>query len=389
MRRRGLGLSRFAFVAALCTLATVGCAAEKTVPLLGSSLASGASGSAHSATSGYLFVASADAYPLGRNTQISVYAPDQSTASAVFAAGPGASSNVTRAIAFDAVGNLYVADDWNSLITVFPPGKTWPAHFIGWGIDRPSAMAFDRQGNLYVLNCPGFRPYYPLAGSVTVFKRGATKPWYTIQKGIGTYPWAMAIDASGNLYVANCPSCELSRGLGAAVAGNVVVYRPHATKPSRVITEGIQGPSALHIDAANNLYVANVGANGLHGTYSSVAFYPAGTNVATLTITQGLAYPVALAIDGKGDLDVANFGNGYKSISVTEYAAGQTTPVTTIPMGIAPIALTVDATGNLYVLARNVHTCCGEVTAYAPQSTTPFVSITSEIYETTAFGISP
>ena len=98
-------------------------------------------------------------------------------------------------------------------------------------------------------------------------------------------PWAMAFDASGNLFVAD-------RSLAA-----VSEFAPGSTTPTATLT-GLSNPQGLVFDSSGNLFVANEG----NGTVSE--FAPASTTpTATLT---GLSYPVALAFDSSGNLYVAN-----------------------------------------------------------------------------------
>lgn len=115
------------------------------------------------------------------------------------------------AIAFDASGNVYVANSSGStcgttdgeptcnVVLVYPPLSKSPSGGITTGIDNPDALAFDSSGNLYVANEGG--------NTVTVYAAGSGTPSRTISIGIH-HPDALAIDADGNLYVADaCGSC--------------------------------------------------------------------------------------------------------------------------------------------------------------------------------------
>ena len=54
-------------------------------------------------------------------------------------------------LAFDAGGNLYVANEGNNTISkVTPAGVVSP--FVSSGLDEPTGLAFDAGGNLYVAN---------------------------------------------------------------------------------------------------------------------------------------------------------------------------------------------------------------------------------------------
>jgi hypothetical protein len=340
---------------------------------------------AHSAFKGSLYVVSA-INAQGGDEAVLLYPPGGAAHSAEFLPGPR--SGATRAIAFDRSANVYFANDTND-VTVFRPGQTWPSRYIGWGIDQPDALAFDATGNLYVLNCPGCTGLVPPAASISVYKPGKTLPARTIVKGLSSYPWAMAMSRGGTLYVANCPSCDLSNGLGKHSAGNVVAYKLGASAPSLKITKGIAGPSALTFDSAGNLYVANIGAS---ATQSFISVFPPGKTTPSLTISAGLDHPLALAVDSSNDVFVAN-EVGIGSSSVTEYAPGTTAPELTISTPGVPVMLATDASGNLYVAnqmndSSNPY-AYGTVLVYAPGSSTPTVAIDDNILVPVAIGISP
>ena len=54
-------------------------------------------------------------------------------------------------LAFDAAGNLYVANYGNNTISkVTPAGAV--STFVSSGLDDPDGLAFDAAGNLYVAN---------------------------------------------------------------------------------------------------------------------------------------------------------------------------------------------------------------------------------------------
>ena len=166
------------------------------------------------------------------------------------------------------------------------------------GLAGPSAVALDAQGNLYVAN--------EAANTVSVFAPGGTSPTRTLT-GVSK-PVALAIDAQGNLFVAN----------GNFTGTTVSVFAPGSTSPTRTLT-GLSGPSALAFDAQGNLYVANF----QFGTVS--VFAPSSTSpTATL---KGVATARALAFDAQGNLYVAS---GFVGSTVSVFAPGSTTPTATL-----------------------------------------------------------
>jgi sugar lactone lactonase YvrE len=124
-------------------------------------------------------------------------------------------------------------------------------------------------------------------------------------KGL-TNPFGIAIDQSGNIYVANR---SFSYG------GNVVVYAPGKKSPSRTITDGVTSPVGIAIDANDTLYVANIFQN-------TVAEYKSGTSDPYQMITQGLDYPIDVSVNEQGWLYVDNASDS----SVSEFAPGSLKP---------------------------------------------------------------
>ncbi|HEY1656600.1 MAG TPA: hypothetical protein VGF86_15965 [Candidatus Tumulicola sp.] len=80
-----------------------------------------------------------------------------------------------------------------SSVTVYPTGSDRAERTISQGIAQASALAFDASGNLYVAN--------KAANTVTVYSPGSDTVLKTLQGFDG--PDALKFDAHGNLYVAN------------------------------------------------------------------------------------------------------------------------------------------------------------------------------------------
>jgi len=133
-------------------------------------------------------------------------------------------------------------------------------------------------------------------------------------------PLGLAVDASGNLYVAN------------HVGNNILIYNSsYVQQTSETITSGIKQPTGLAIDANGNLWVANY-ANSNGGASGSITEYTAGVMQSSNTITNVVVGPQNMVLDELGDLWVNNNGG-----SLTAYVTAGTfgPPATlqqTIPM---------------------------------------------------------
>jgi streptogramin lyase len=112
-------------------------------------------------------------------------------------------------------------------------------------------------------------------------------------------PTALAVDMSGNLWVAN-------QG-----GNNILKFNPsYVFQPKATITAGISAPTGIAFDPAGNLWVVD-------SVDGEVTEYTNGVQNTAATITAGLVNPLGIAIDGLGNIWVANaFTN------VTVYAEG-------------------------------------------------------------------
>ena len=132
--------------------------------------------------------------------------------------GPQALFSGPSGLAVDSSGTVYVADTWNNLIRKITPGgevTTWAGSVQGYADGTganasffgPSGLAVDSNGNVYVADAWNhlIRKITP-SGVVTTLAGTARVGGY--EDGIGTQasfsgPTGLAIDRSGNLYVAD------------------------------------------------------------------------------------------------------------------------------------------------------------------------------------------
>ena len=123
---------------------------------------------------------------------------------------------------------------------------------------------------------------------------------------------AVSTDSAGDAYV-------LERGNGSSTAD--VLFYPAAGGAAQVVVAqgaGLVSPSAMAVDGAGNIYVANTPAG--IGASTSIARFGADGSI-NLSYATGLLYVNAMAVDGFDDLFVAMGGSVH---NVTEiYAGGQ------------------------------------------------------------------
>jgi sugar lactone lactonase YvrE len=210
------------------------------------------------------------------------------------------------------------------------------AHFVGAHIPlpigvlaQPYGVAVDANGNIYVADSAN-NSISKLTPSGVVSSGG---PFPT---GDGS-PYGIAVDAAGNLFVSD------------NVKNEVVKWTLQAGgyyKKSVLPLKGLNGPMGVAVDAQGNVYVADsqnnrvIQATPFKSTYSQ-----------SLVPTSPLSQPEGVAVDASGNLYVADtlhlrvIKETASSSGWTESLVVDVTNYTTRPTGVA-----VDAAGDVFVL---------------------------------------
>jgi sugar lactone lactonase YvrE len=277
--------------------------------------------------------------------------------------GPGFyKPHATRAV------TLYVSDAQNNAIELYSTYTKNPVQVgeITQGINFPVNIAIDRSGTLYVANAFG--------NTVTEYPLGSTSPSVTLSTQI-VNPNSVAVDSKGTVYVTSGESVgEYS----------VLEFKRGKLKP-HIQVSGFDNPVGLAIDASDNLYVGDAGANKVYKVAK-------GTTTPMDLQLNDLGDPTGLAFDKKDNLWVSNDAPLYQGslnlFSVHGFKVGQTTPFATIentchqtgcPGLDGPYAIGIDARNTLY--AGNSFNYPGDVTSYKK----PFLM--QRLFETFSQGI--
>jgi DNA-binding beta-propeller fold protein YncE len=145
-------------------------------------------------------------------------------------------------------------------------------------------------------------------------------------------PDALALDKAGNVFVANF------------LGQSITEYAAGKTKALRVITKSVWNPDALMFDTTGNLYVADFASRDSQN--GAVTVYDPHTGRLLATITSDVVRPGGLAFSGDGQLLVSNTGNN--SVSIYNRGLKLSREITD---GIDhPTELQIDKRGYLYVL---------------------------------------
>jgi streptogramin lyase len=289
--------------------------------------------------------------PTGVVTTIAGTAGSQGTADGT---GGAAFFNGPSGVAVDSAGNLYVADTGNDTIreitpTVVSGVTTWVVTTIAGqpeiegtadgtgsaaGFYHPFGVAVDSAGNVYVADTGNntIREITPTVVSgittwaVTTLAGMATIPQHVDGTGTGARfagPHGVAVDSTGNLYVADLDSDTIRKITPTPLSGVTtwVVTTLAGTGYSGGSSDGAGGaaqffdPESVAVDSAGNVYVADTGNDTIRGiTPAGVVTTLAGTagSPGSANGTGGAARfdkPIGVAVDGAGNLYVADSAN--------------------------------------------------------------------------------
>jgi streptogramin lyase len=122
-------------------------------------------------------------------------------------------------------------------------------HHTGGGLAQPTGVAVDAAGNIWVANA---------ANNVSEFgpSGAALSPAAGYTAGSLSSPSALAIDLSGNAWVTN-------------LTGSVTRLAPLGASATNFTAGGFNQPSAIAIDGSGNVWIANNGKSTVSGLTSS------------------------------------------------------------------------------------------------------------------------
>ncbi len=209
-------------------------------------------------------------------------------------------------------GDLYVADNSTGSVFKFTPGANQST--FASGFSQPAALAFDREGNLFVADTGGGQG---LSAIVKVAPDGTKSTFAEV--GVNFYD--MAIDGAGNLFVSD--------------AIEILRFMPDRTQS--VFAPDVDGVWSLAFDREGNLY-AGLCATGLD---EILKFASNGSRSVFVSFAGATQCTTALAFDNAGDLFVKR---GDSILRITP-AGDQST----FASGFFQNALAFDNDGNLFV----------------------------------------
>jgi sugar lactone lactonase YvrE len=300
--------------------------------------------------------------------------------------GTGAAASFTypTGINFDAAGNLFVADQGNNQIrkitsagvvstvsgTLAPGSSNASAIGAVASYSSPSSVAVDITNNIYIADFANNQiRKIATTGAVTTFagttSSGNVNATGTLAKFNG--PASVAVDAAGNVYVADFNNHAIRKVTAAGVVTTLAGGAGAGNVDGTGTAAKFNGPRSVAVDLTGNVYVADANNNKIRkvsaaGVVTTLAGSGAIGNVDGNGAAATFFHPAGVAVDANGNVYVADTDNNLvrkitPAGAVTSVAGSGYLALIT-PFN-APASVAVDAAGtNIYVassLGNTIH----------------------------------
>lgn len=240
----------------------------------------------------------------------------------------------------------------------------------------PTGVAVDTAGNVYVADSNNnmIRKITP-AGAVSTLA-GTNTAWGFLN-GTGTaatfnWPQGIAVDTAGNVYVADTSNHAIRKITPVGVVSTLAGTGTAGSANGAAASATFSSPYGVAVDAAGNVYVADTGnhlirkiAGGQVTTFAGSTLAGAFGGFANGTGTSSMFdAPMDVAVDGVGNVYVADAANQLIRL-ITPNGVVTTLAGTTKTMGsrdgpalsatfTSPKGVAVDSAGNVYVSDENM-----------------------------------
>lgn len=317
-------------------------------------------------------------------------------------------------VATDSQGNLFIADTGNNRIRKVTPagiistvaGSGTGGGFSGDGgpanaaqLMGPNGVAVDAQGNLLIADTINHRIRKVTPGGIITTVAGSGLGGFGGDGGPATvarlsYPQDVAVDAQGNLFIADSGNGSIRKvtpaGIISTVAGTGRQARDFTGDGGSATSSALRYPTSVAADAQGNLFIAEfylsrirrVASNGIITTAAGIGA-TGFSGDGSFAIDAQIGSPWGVAVDGAGNLLIADYSsNRIRKVTpngiITTVAgvgtagfSGDFGPAASAQLNL-PQAMTVDAEGNVYIAdtwnyrIRKVTTHAGPVLTLDP-----------------------
>ncbi len=323
-------------------------------------------------------------YAVGGTAGSAGYTGDGGPATAARLNGPDG-------IATDGSGNIFFCDRISKVVrriladgTISTVAGNGHDKFCGDGgpatqavLDSPMASAFDAAGNLYIAdygnNC--VRVVHSSGGISTFAGDALAGAGFAGDGGPATaarlnHPKGVATDAAGNVYISDAGNSCIRV---VHTSGNISTYAGtplssgYAGDGGSAVSAQISDPTGMIMDSVGNLYFSDAGNHALRVVHTSGGISTvAGNGIAGnggdggAASASQLVYPMGLAFDGSGNLYVADSGAArvrviHTSGNIDAFAgtgtpgfSGDGTAAVSAQLK-SPTGVAVDDTGNVLI----------------------------------------
>jgi sugar lactone lactonase YvrE len=205
----------------------------------------------------------------------------------------------------------------------------------------PGDLAVDHQGNLWVPTIA--TPSISSVWEVVEYAPGCGAPLATLLDGTAGQPDAIAFDKKGTAFVANINSASFG-------PGNVAVFPPGQTTPSRVLTSPLFGGFviAIAIDANDDVFVTC----DTSSCHTQVVEFPRNRGHGTLVNVSGFQVIDGITFDDHQNMILTDYTLTQDEVYAPPYAGAPTATIPLVP-GSAPLYSKLNKRNNLiYVTGK-------------------------------------
>lgn len=300
-------------------------------------------------------------------------------------------------VAFDVTGNIYIVEAMNNVIrkvnssgvisTIAGNGYlagTGHGYYSGDGgpataaeLSCPTGIVIDNTGNIYFadfhnyivrkINTSGI--ISTIAGNHSYGNSGDGGPATAAEF---TYPYGLALDASGNLYISDCNNGAVRKvntsGIITDFAGKTRYYVGYTGDGGPATNAELNTPSGLCFDGSGNLYIADNGntairkvdTSGIISTFAGGHGWNGHSGDGGPAIAAEFSSPNDVSADASGNIYVADYQTNVvrmvNSSGIINRVAGNYTygysgdggPATLAEL-YEPMGVSLDILGNIYI----------------------------------------